>query len=118
MHNTQKKNYITLTKDRNGEYPITRFWYTKQAGRTIEEIIDRDPSFMEWAISTFQNVTPSQAAYFEKKTHKSIPLECIQDVRPYEWQDGDSEEMYMDLCRTLNLDKTILKYRGVQLNLF
>ena len=118
MYNIQEKNYITLAKDRNSEYPIVRFWYTKQSGRTIEEIIDREPSFIEWAIKVFQNVTPSQAQYFKKVTGKDIPEEAIQDVQPYEWQEGDTEQLYIDLCKTQDLDRTLQKYRGVQLNLF
>lgn len=114
----ETKKYIKIARKYDREYPIVRFWYTKQAGRTIEEIIDREPSFMEWAISTFQNVTPAQADYFEKKTQKSIPPEYIQDVQPYEWREGDPEQLYATLCETKNLDKTLQDYRGVQLNLF
>lgn len=109
---------IKLKPNRVAEYPIVRFWYTKQSGRTIEEIIDREPSFIEWAVSTFQNLTPSQAQYFKKITGKDIPGEAIQDVTPYEHQEGDTEQLYIDLCTTQDLDKTLQKYRGVQLNLF
>ena len=114
----QLQQVIKLNSNRRSEYPIVRFWYTKQAGQTIEEIIDREPSFIEWAVSTFQNVTPSQAQHFKKLTGKDIPEEAIQDVQPYEWQEGDTEQLYIDLCKTQNLDKTLQKYRGVQLNLF
>ena len=113
-----EKKYIKIQSPRNNEYPIVRFWYTKHAGRTIEEIIDREPSFIEWAIKCFQNVTPAQAAYFEKKTGKAIPDICIQDVEPYEWVEGDTEQMYIDICKSQDLGGTLQKYRGVQLNLF
>lgn len=113
-----EKKYISISSSRNSEYPIVRFWYTKQAGRTIEEIIDREPSFIEWAIKNFQNVTPSQATYFEKKTGKTIPDICIQDVKPYEWVEGDTEQLYIDLCKSQDLEGTLFKHRGIQLNLF
>ena len=73
---------------------------------------------MEWSIGAFQNVTPAQAQYFKKITGKDIPEEAIQDVTPYEYQEGDPEQLYIDLCTTQDLDKTLQKYRGVQLNLF
>ena len=115
----QAQQTIKLKPNRRSEYPISRFWYTKQAGLTIEEIIDREPSFIEWAISTFQNVTPQQALYFTKQTNKVIPEECIQDVQPYEYLDGDSEDLYMELCNSgKSLEYILQKYRGVQLNLF
>jgi hypothetical protein len=112
------KQTIKLKPNRRSEYPISRFWYTKHAGRIIEEIIDREPSFIEWAIKNFQNVTPSQATYFEKKTGKSIPDICIQDVKPYEWVEGDTEQLYIDLCESQDLEGTLFKHRGIQLNLF
>lgn len=115
---TSNKNYIKLSKDRNSEYPIVRWWYTQHSGKTIEEVIDICPSFMQWSIGAFQNVTPSQAQYFKKITGKDIPEEAIQDVTPYEYQEGDPEQLYIDLCKTQDLDKTLQKYRGVQLNLF
>lgn len=115
----QVKQTIKLKPDRRSEYPISRFWYTKQAGRTIEEIIDRDPNFLEWAVATFQNLTPQQAKYFESKTLKVVPEECIQDVVPYEYQEGDPMELYMELCDSgKSLDEILHKYRGIQLNLF
>lgn len=115
----QAQQVIKLKQNRRSEYPIARFWYTKQSGRTIEEIIDREPSFIEWAVSTFQNLTPQQASYFKKKTGKLIPDECIQDVPPYEYKEGDPMELYMELCdSSKSLDEILHKYRGVQLNLF
>lgn len=114
-----EKITIKLKPNRRSEYPIVRFWYTKQSGRTIEEIIDREPSFIEWVVSTFQNLTPQQASYFKKKTGKLIPDECIQDVKPYEYKEGDPMELYMELCDSgKSLNEILHKYRGVQLNLF
>lgn len=113
------KQTIKLKPNRRSEYPISKFWYTKQAGRTIEEIIDREPSFIEWAVSTFQNLTPSQALYFEKRTNKVIPEECIQDVQPYDYQEGDPIDLYIELCDSnKSLNEVLHKYRGIQLNLF
>ena len=100
------------------EYPIVRFWYTKHAGRTIEEIIDKDLDFFLWVVSTFQNVTPRQAEYFTKKTGKTLNPIVIDNVEPYEYVKGDPEEMYAELCSTHNLQETIIKYRGVQTELF
>lgn len=100
------------------EYPIVKFWYTKHAGHTIEEIIDKDLDFFLWSVSSFQNVTPAQAKYFEKKTGKILNEHVIQDVEPYEYVKGDPEEMYMELCRTNDLQEAIMKYRGVQTSLF
>jgi hypothetical protein len=115
----QEQQAIKLKPNRRSEYPIVRFWYTKQAGFSVEEIIDREPSFIEWAISTFQNVTPQQASYFKKKTGKLIPDECIQDVKPYEHLSSDPDSLYEELCESgKTLDETLHKYRGVQLNLF
>lgn len=101
------------------EYPIKKFWYTKHAGRTIEEIIDRDVTFFEWAVRTFQDVTPEQASYYFRRTGKGVPAECIKRVEPYLWESGDPESLYMELCETRNLDVVLFKYRkGNQLDLF
>lgn len=99
------------------EWPIVKWWYTRKKGLTIEETIDKDLSWFCWAVKEFQNVTPSQAKYFEEKTGKKLPARYIQDVEPYEWQPGDPEQLYMELCETQNLDGTLLKYRGKQLSL-
>ena len=101
--------------NRKGEWPIVRFWYTKKKGQTIEEIIDKDLSWFLWAVTTFQNVTPKQAEYFFKKTGKKLNSILIQDVEPYEWKLGDSENLYMELCENQDLTKTLRKYRGEQL---
>ena len=101
------------------EYPIVHFWYTKHKGWTIEKLIDWDVSFFEWCVRTFQDVTPAQAAYYEKKTGWKIPNECIRDVTPYEWVPGDGEmEPYMTICKTGDLEGTLLRFRGRQFDMF
>lgn len=100
------------------EWPVTMLWYTKQAGHTIEEIIDRDVTFFEWIVKTFQLVTPKQAEYYKLRTHREIPKEYIQDVTPYEWQKGDPDQLYMELCKSQNLESTLLRFRGHQFELF
>ena len=107
-----------IESNRKGEWPISRFWYTKKKGMTIEEIIDKDLDWFLWAVVTFQNVTPKQAEYFFKRTGKKLNQKLIQDVEPYEWQPGDSEELYIELCDCQDLTKTLRKYRGEQLELF
>ena len=108
-----------LKKDRYPEWPIVRFWYTKHKGWTIEQVIDRDIEFFQWAVANFQNVTPKQAEYYFQKTGKRLNPKVIQDVEPYEWQPGDPElDLYMELCETQDLKGTLRKYRGEQLNLF
>lgn len=108
----------TIESNKQREYPIVRFWYTKHAGKTIEEIIDKDLDFFLWTVSSFQNVTPQQAKYFEKKTGKILNPRVIVDVEPYEYIKGDPEEMYTELCKTQDLRGVILKYRGIQTSLF
>lgn len=100
------------------EWPIVRWWYTKKKGLTIEETIDKDLDWFCWAVKTFQNVTPQQAEYFEKKTGKKINAKFIQDVEPYEYKTGDPEQLYMELCDTQDLTGTLRKYRGEQLTMF
>lgn len=105
--------------DHRHEYPIKKFWYTKHAGRTIEEIIDRDVTFFEWAVRIFQDITPDQASYYFKKTGKKVPIECIKPVIPYVWETGDPEQLYGELCKTGDLEAVLFKYRnGNQLELF
>lgn len=108
----------TLKNNRGYEWPIVRWWYTKKKGLTIEETIDRDVEWFLWAVAEFQNVTPSQAEYFFKKTGQKLNPALIQDVEPYEWMSGDPEGLYMELCETQNLEATLTKYRGKQLELF
>ena len=109
---------LQLSKDRPSEWPIVKFWYTRHKGLTIEELIDKHPDFFLWAVATFQNVTPAQAEYYHKKTGRRLNQMVIQDVEPYEWQPGDPEGLYMDLCKTQDLRGTLRKYRGEQLELF
>lgn len=104
--------------NRIGEWPIVKFWYTKKKGLTIEEVIDKDPDWFIWAVITFQNVTKKQSDYFFKRTGKKLSEKLIQDVEPYEWMYGDPDELYMELCESQDLKKTLRKYRGEQLNLF
>lgn len=104
--------------NRIGEWPIVKFWYTKKKGLTIEEVIDKDLDWFLWAVLTFQNVTKKQADYFFKKTGKRLNQKLIQDVEPYEWVNGDPDELYMELCKCQDLKRTLRKYRGEQLNLF
>ena len=108
----------TIDTHKLREYPIVRFWYTKYSGMTIEEIIDKDIDFFLWVVSSFQNVTPQQAKYFEEKTGKILNPRVIVDVEPYEYVKGDPEEMYMEICHTQDLQSAILKYRGIQTSLF
>lgn len=107
-----------ITDKHHHEWPVVMMWYTKQAGHTIEEIIDRDISFFEWMVRTFQMITPKQADYYRMRTGKTIPAGYIQDVTPYQWEKGDPEKLYMEICDTQDLEGTLLKYRGKQLNLF
>ena len=100
------------------EWPIKFWWYTRKKGMTIEESIDADVEWVCWAIKNFQNVTPAQARYLEQKTGRKLNPIYIQDVEPYEWKPGDSEELYMDICRSQDLVGTLRKYRGEQLKLF
>ena len=110
---------IKLVNNRRSEWPIVRFWYTRKEGQTIEEIIDTDVTFFEWAVSNFQNVTPKQASYYSIRTGRVVPKIAIQDVEPYEWQKGDPEKLYMTLCETQDLKGTIYRFRGAeQLSLF
>lgn len=85
------------------EYPISFIWYTKHAGKTIEWIMDHDPSYFVWMLKTFQDVTPPQADHFYSRYKKRIPKQYIQDVEPYTYQKGDPEEMYMELCTNRDL---------------
>ena len=100
------------------EWPIKFWWYTRKKGMTIEESIDADVEWVCWAIKNFQNVTPAQARYLEQKTGRKLKPQYIQDVEPYEWKLGDSEELYMEICRSQDLVGTLRKYRGEQLSLF
>lgn len=100
------------------EWPIKFWWYTRKKGLTIEQTIDRDLDWFCWAVKEFQNVTPAQAQYFEKKTGKKLNPKYIQDVEPYEYRQGDPESLYMELCETQDLTRTLRRYRGEQLSMF
>lgn len=107
-----------INKNHRNEWPIVMIWYTKHAGQSIEWIIDTDVDFFEWMVRTFQLVTPAQAEYYRQRTKRSIPPEYIRDVTPYQWQKGDPDKLYMELCNTQDLTGTIRKYRGEQLSIF
>lgn len=59
------------------EYPVTKMWYGKGAGRSIKEIIDWKPDYFIWLVEKFLDVTPSQAKYFSDKFGINLPLEVI-----------------------------------------
>lgn len=108
-----------LAENHPHEYPIEKYWYTRHNGHSIEYIIDHDITFFEWAVRTFQDVTPAQADYYYKKTGKKIPRECIKACVPYSWEPGDPAKLYEELCVNYDLDAMIFKYRkGNQLDLF
>lgn len=111
---------LKLVKNRIHEYPIVRLWYTKHEGRTIEELIEKDVTFFEWIVSNFQDVTPAQAQFYKRLTKKELPSEVIKDVTPYEWKNGDPECLYSEICRSGDLDSSILKLRpgSSQLSIF
>ena len=101
------------------EYPIARWWYTSQRGKTIEETIDTNVNFFLWAVRTFQDVTPAQAEYFHRRYPKmEIPRRWIRNVTPYEHSPGDPDILYHDLCWSNDLDREIRKYRGISGTLF
>lgn len=91
------------------EFPIKKFWYGKGAAcRSIEELMEKNPKWFLWALETFQDVTPGQAAHFEKVFGMDLPKEfiCSQELmdeinegNPYEFKKGDSEDVYKELCR-------------------
>lgn len=111
---------LKLVKNRRHEYPIVRLWYTKREGWTIEELIRNDITFFEWLVSNFQDVTPAQAQFYKRLTKKELPSEVIKDVTPYEWKNGDPECLYSEVCRSGDLDSSILKHRpgSSQLSIF
>ncbi len=107
-----------IMKERKGEWPIIRFWYTQKKGQTIEHIIDTDTEFFRWAVRTFQNITPKQAQYYFEKTGRKVNPSYIQDVEPYDHHKTDSDKMYIELCETQDLTSVLIKYRGIQQDLF
>ncbi len=110
---------LKLSEQRHSEYPIVWLWYTKYKGLTIEQLIDKDVDYFRWMVINFQNVTPKQAEYYYQKTGKRLNPKVIQDVQPYDFQEGDPElSLYEELCQTNDLKGTLRKYRGEQLELF
>lgn len=110
-----------VSDKRKGEWPITKWWYTRNKGLTIEQTIDKDLNWFLWAVTAFQNVTPAQADYFYRKTGHHLDPKVIQNVEPYEWKKGDPDELYMEICKTQNLNNSncsLRIYRGEQLELF
>lgn len=93
------------------EYPIVRWWYTSQRGKTIEETMKTNVNFFLWAMRTFQDITPSQARYFKGLYGREIPERYIRDVQPYEYVKGDPESLYCELCGSGDLDGVLRKYR-------
>lgn len=86
-----------------GEYPISRFWYSKAARfGSIEELIDQDPLYFIWAVETFQDVTPAQAEHFRKVHGMDLPGWCIAPAEcpPYTHPKGAplDDPDYMKLC--------------------
>lgn len=85
------------------EYPITRFWYSKAARfKSIEELIDQDPSFFIWAVEKFQDVTPAQALHFKEKYGMDLPEEVIAPERLEPYNPPKKVEVwdntYKELC--------------------
>lgn len=107
-----------IKKNHPHEWPVVMMWYTKHVGQSIERIIDTDVDYFEWMVRTFQLVTPAQAEYYQQRTKRKIPPEYIQDVTPYQWQKGDPDKLYMEICQTQDLTGTLRKYRGEQLSIF
>ena len=90
-------------------------WTLKAAAKAIFD-------FNQAIIDEIHDVVPAikpQAAYYEKKTGRKIPERCIRDVTPYEWVSGDGEmEPYMTICKTGDLEGTLLRFRGHQFDMF
>ena len=91
------------------EFPIQKFWYGKGAAyKSIEELMEKNPGWFIWAVETFQDLTPQQAEHFKEVYGMDLPedvicsrelLDKINNGKPYEYQKGDTEEMYKELCR-------------------
>lgn len=84
------------------EPPVLRFWYGKGAKyKSIEELIDNNPSWFIWAVDTFQDITPKQAKYWQDKyPGLDLPEEVIVDVDPFVPGPNNSENnrQYSQLC--------------------
>lgn len=84
-----------------GEWPVTRMWYGKMAGHTIEDIIENNVSYFIWMVKAFQDVTVKQAKFFRKKWEMDLPEEVIKDVVPYTYSRKAPEKEYERLCQGL-----------------
>ena len=83
-----------------GEWPVLKMWYGKMAGKTIEEIIDTQPTYFIWMVKAFQDVTVTQAKHFQDKYEMELPPEVVRDVPPYEYIYKHSPEgEYERLCK-------------------
>lgn len=91
------------------EFPIKRFWYGKGAAyKNIEELMEKNPGWFIWAVETFQDLTLQQAEHFKEVYGMDLPkdvicsqklLDMVNNGKPYEYQKGDNEEVYKNLCR-------------------
>lgn len=91
-----------------GEYPVTKMWYGKGAGRTIEEIIDWKPDYFIWMVDRFLDVSPSQAEYWNKKfPGMELPDYVISpaDVIPYTYTKESPADEYELLCKEYSKTK-------------
>lgn len=88
-------------KGNHGEHPVTAMWYGKMAGKTIEEIIDTDPSYFVWMLSGFLDVTVQQAKYFEEKYGLALPENVIAPPEISAWTHCEDtlENEYKELCK-------------------
>lgn len=84
-----------------GEWPVTKMWYGKMAGHTIEDIIENNVSYFIWMVKAFQDVTVKQAKFFRDKWGMDLPEEVIKDVPPYTYSRKAPEKEYESLCEGL-----------------
>lgn len=84
-----------------GEWPVTKMWYGKMAGHTIEDIIENNVSYFIWMVKAFQDVTVKQAKFFRDKWEMDLPEEVIKDVIPYTYSRKAPEKEYERLCEGL-----------------
>lgn len=84
-----------------GEWPVTKMWYGKMAGHTIEDIIENNVSYFIWMVKAFQDVTVKQAKFFRDKWEMDLPEEVIKDVPPYTYSRKAPEKEYEMLCKGL-----------------
>ena len=81
------------------EYPVAYLWYGKHAYEPLEQIMDLYPDYFLWMLEKFQNVTTSQATFFQKKYQVDIPPEAVENVPPYVYVRKDPPELYEALCK-------------------